>query len=186
MKELDIKYIAKLVTLASRGDSNAFAELYTLTYQKTYNYARHYLRDDFLAQDALQEIYITALRNIASLNDPSLFQAWLNQISFHTCFDMDEKRKRGASREMDPELMELMEDTSPNANLQQDYENREETHRLWAALETLPPQEKQVLVMRFYNNMKLEEIASAMDISRSSVKRYIAQGQEKLRKIMKD
>ncbi len=54
MKELDIKYIAKLVTLASRGDSNAFAELYTLTYQKTYNYARHYLRDDFLAQDALQ------------------------------------------------------------------------------------------------------------------------------------
>ena len=44
--------------------------------------------------------------------------------------------------------------------------------------------EKEVVVMRFYNNMKLEEIASALDISRSSVKRYIAAGQSKLKKLM--
>lgn len=40
--------------------------------------------------------------------------------------------------------------------------------------------------MRYYNDMKLEEIAAAMEISRSSVKRYIASGQEHLKESMKD
>ena len=42
-----------------------------------------------------------------------------------------------------------------------------------------------VLIMRYYNDMKLEEIAAAMEISRSSVKRYIASGQEHLKESMK-
>ena len=53
------------------------------------------------------------------------------------------------------------------------------------ALDKLPFQEKQVITMRFFNNMKLEEIAAACEISRSSVKRYLASGQETLRKLMK-
>ena len=52
MKDLNIPYIAGLVIRAQHSDSDAFAELYALTYNKVYNYTRHYLRDDFLAQDA--------------------------------------------------------------------------------------------------------------------------------------
>ena len=55
MKDLNIPYIAGLVIRAQHSDSDAFAELYALTYNKVYNYTRHYLRDDFLAQDAMQE-----------------------------------------------------------------------------------------------------------------------------------
>lgn len=77
MSELNIQYIAGLVLRARQNDSDAFAELYALTYNKVYNYARHYLRDDFLAQDAMQEIYILALKNLSKLNDPTLFIAWL-------------------------------------------------------------------------------------------------------------
>lgn len=54
MSELNIQYIAGLVLRARQNDSDAFAELYALTYNKVYNYARHYLRDDFLAQDAMR------------------------------------------------------------------------------------------------------------------------------------
>ena len=56
MKELNTGYIAGLVLRARQDDSDAFAELYAMTYNKVYNYARHYLRDDFLAQDAMQEV----------------------------------------------------------------------------------------------------------------------------------
>ena len=130
MKDLNIPYIAGLVIRAQHSDSDAFAELYALTYNKVYNYTRHYLRDDFLAQDAMQEVYILALKNIGKLNDPTVFIAWLNRICFHVCYDM-------------------------------------------------------TLIMRYYNDMKLEEIAAAMEISRSSVKRYIASGQEHLKESMK-
>ena len=92
MKELDIPFIAKLVVRARANDSDAFAELYALTYRKVYNYTRHYLRDDYLAQDAMQEVYILALKNIKKLNDPNLFVAWLNRISFNVCYDMTKKQ----------------------------------------------------------------------------------------------
>ena len=52
------------------GDSDAFAELYAATYQRLYHFAYHYLKDEYLAQDALQETYILVLKNIHSLKNP--------------------------------------------------------------------------------------------------------------------
>ena len=185
MKELNVPYIAGLVIRAKANDSDAFAELYAMTYSKVYNYTRHYLRDDFLAQDAMQEVYILDLKNLNKLNDPSLFNAWLNRISFNVCYDMTQKMKQHNSQASAPEEMEIVIDEHLDSYPEASYQKKDETNRVNQALNELPFNEKQVLVMRFYNNMKLEEIADAMDISRSSVKRYIASGQEKLNKILK-
>ena len=152
MKDMNIPYIAGLVIRAQHSDSDAFAELYALTYNKVYNYTRHYLRDDFLAQDAMQEVYILALKNIGKLNDPTVFIAWLNRICFHVCYDMTQKnRPQNDCQVLSQEILDIVQD----------------------------------LIMRYYNDMKLEEIAAAMEISRSSVKRYIASGQDHLKERMK-
>lgn len=71
---LDHMYIAALVTRIQNNDSNAFAELYALTYQKEYHFACNYLKDPVLAQDALQETYIRAYRNIARLQRGQTFR----------------------------------------------------------------------------------------------------------------
>ncbi len=184
MKELNIQYMADLVLLARQNDPDAFAELYALTYNKVYNYARHYLRDDFLAQDALQEVYILALKNLSKLNDPTLFIAWLNRISFHVCFDMSKRLNAAPSQPIDSELMESVRDEHSYADPEASAEEKDERRRLIEAMEQLPFQERQVIVMRFFNNMKLNEIASACEISRSTVKRYLAQGQKKLGSIL--
>ena len=94
MVVLDYNYLADLVINAQNGDSDAFAELYAATYQKQYNFAYSYLKDEFLAQDALQEIYITALRNLSKLRDPMLLIAWLNQINFRICFHLHQRQER--------------------------------------------------------------------------------------------
>ena len=112
MKDIDHVYIASLVVRAQNDDSNAFAELYALTYNKVYNYARHYLRDEYLAQDALQEIYISALKNLNKLNDPTLFLAWLNRISFHVCYDLSLKQKQNAAT-ADYDILESVRDDHP-------------------------------------------------------------------------
>lgn len=186
MKELDISYLAGLVLRAKQSDSDAFAELYALTYNRVYNYARHYLRDDFLAQDAMQEVYILALKNLNKLNDPTVFLAWLNRISFNVCYDFGRKNKTASEQQvMDDEVLEIVQDDHLDSNPEASYQKKDEYARLRASMEQLPFQEQQVLSMRFYNNMKLEEIAAAMDISRSSVKRYLASGQDTLRRLMK-
>lgn len=94
MEALDYKYIAKLVSRAQIGDSDAFAELYAATYQRQYIYAYHYLKDEYLAQDALQETYILALKNLVKLKDPTLVISWLNQINFRVCYNLHKKQQR--------------------------------------------------------------------------------------------
>ena len=79
MATLDYNYVADLVVNAQTGDSDAFAELYAATYQRQYHFAYTYLKDEYLAQDALQETYIIALKNLSKLKDPMLLIAWLNQ-----------------------------------------------------------------------------------------------------------
>ena len=60
--ELDYDYIAKLVRKTQEGDSDAFAELYTATYQSQYRFAYQYVKDPYLAQDILQEVYIFSIK----------------------------------------------------------------------------------------------------------------------------
>ncbi len=184
MKEMNHLYIAGLVIQTQKGSSDAFAEIYALTYNKTYNYARHYLKDDFSAQDALQEIYISALKNIHTLNDPTLFIAWLNRISFNVCFDM--LRKLQTLQDVSPpELLELVQCQNLSSNPEEFTQQKDEYRRLLTALERLPFHEKQVLTLRYFRNLKLEEIAKTLGISRSTVKRHIASGLEHLKKTLK-
>lgn len=184
MADLNHSYIGQLVINAQNGDSDAFAELYAVTYKHTYNYAAHYLRNGDLAQDALQETYILALKNIMGIKEPSLFVAWLNQICFRVCYDMSRKNSTG-SPEVDPELMELVRDDYLPHNPEESAETNDEKSRLEEAIQELPFNEKQVIVMRYYNDMKLEEIASALHCSRSSVKRYLISAKERLEQMLR-
>ena len=67
--QLDYVYLASLVHRVRSNDSSAFAELYSLTYQKEYRFACSFLKDRELAQDALQETYIRAYKNIDRLQE---------------------------------------------------------------------------------------------------------------------
>ena len=184
MKEANIQYLAGLVLRARENDSDAFAELYGLTYNKVYNYARHYLRDEYLAQDAVQDVYVSVLKNLNKLKDPSLFLAWLNRISFNVCYDISKTLNEG-NMFADPSILEVVQDEHPDTDPESRYQTLDEHERLARALDSLLFQEKEVLTMRYYNNLKLEEIAAAMDISRSTVKRYLASGHEHLKQLLK-
>lgn len=62
MAELDYDYIAKLVRKTQAGDSDAFAELYAATYKKQYYFTYQYVKDSYLAQDILQDVFILVLK----------------------------------------------------------------------------------------------------------------------------
>ena len=179
MKDPGHGYLADLVVKAQHNDTDAFSELYALTYDKVYNYSRHYLRDSYLAQDAVQEVYILALKKLNSLKDPMLFIAWLNQISFRVCYDIC-KRRNSDYGTIDDEILDTFRDDSIASNPEEQAQQNDERSRLKKAIENLPHLQRTIVIMRFFNNMKLEEIADAMDISLSSVKRYIESAKKTL------
>lgn len=155
-----------------------------MTYNKVYNYARHYLRDEFLAQDAVQEVYILALKNISHLNDATLFIAWLNQISFHVCYDICRKNSNSYGAITDPELLEIVHDEKEDADPAAYTEIEDEKNRLHKAIDSLPLHEKQCIILRYYNDMKIDEIVATLGFSKSSVKRYLISGRERLQELL--
>lgn len=179
MAEYDHAYIASLVKKAQGGSSDAFTELYGLTYNHIYNYSARYLKDEHLAYDAVQETYITAFKNLKGIKDPSLFVAWIKQICFHTCYDMCQKSDNSYGI-ISPEQLELAKDDIVEHNPEENCEKNDEIEKLRQAIDELPFHEKQVIVLRYYNDMKLEEIAKALSISRSTVKRYLQSAKDKL------
>ena len=185
MAALDYSYLASLVSRVQDGDSNAFAELYAATYQKEYRFAYKYLKEEYLAQDALQETYILALNHIGSLKDPKLFVSWLNQINFRVCFKMHQRRQK-----YNAEMTEYDNNSETYRNRVEDSPEQQivkvdQEQYIIRQVMSLPFSESQAILLRYYNNMKLDEIAKLLDCSRSSVKRYIKNGQDRLRKLIK-
>lgn len=183
-KRYDYDRLSLLVNQSKAGDSSAFAELYTLTYNHVYNYALNYLRDPYMAQDAVQEIFIVTLRNLKQLKDPQLFVAWLNQISFHVCYRLQQK-SANSSTVADLDQLSQLTVTDYDAIPESHVLKKDTLSVLKDAVESLPPLQKQTVYLRFFRNMKLEEIANTLEISRSTVKRSLASAKEKLRHYLK-
>ena len=196
MPALDYSYMAELVVNAQGGDSDAFAELYAATYQKQYQFAYSYLKDEYLAQDALQETYIIALKEITKLKDPMLLVAWLNQINFRVCFQLHKKQKR-----YDAEMRGYYDDTeegnkmalamsqaemspSSDGNPEDMVVRVDSREYIMNQILKLPFTEAQVIILRFYRSLKYNEIADLLEISQSSVKRYLRSGKEHLAGIL--
>lgn len=190
MATLDYNYVADLVVNAQAGDSDAFAELYAATYQRQYHFAYTYLKDEYLAQDALQETYIVALKNLSKLKDPMLLIAWLNQINFRVCFRLQKKRKRYDAElidydSTDEETDSIQTDLAPNIvqrNMNpEDLAVRVDSREyIMNQILKLPFTEAQVVILKYYQNLKVGEIARLLDISRSSVNRYLSSGKSHL------
>lgn len=181
--EYQHSYIAKLVEKVREGDAQSFAELYTMTCDKVFSYTNRYLRDEYLAEDAVQEIYILAYKNINKLNDPTLFIAWLNQISFRVCYDLDKKR-HGDSTDINSELLEEVVGTDASSNPEETAFANDEINRLNKAIDTLNPTEKQLIVLRYINDTKIDDIVTLTGLSKSTVKRHLISAIDQLRNVM--
>ena len=182
MAQLDYNYIADLVLRARAGDSDSFAELYASTYQKQYMFSCSYLKDEDLAQDALQETYITALKSLTALKDPKLFVSWLSQINFRICYNLAAKQVR-INEETSLYNNPSVEAGAASAN---SVENRviqiDQEQYILQQVIALPFSESQAIFLHYYRSIPIEQIASMMEISRSSVKRYLASGKKRLAK----
>ncbi|MBQ9122120.1 MAG: RNA polymerase sigma factor [Lachnospiraceae bacterium] len=181
MSNLDYKYLSKVVRSAQQGDSDSFAELYAATYQKQYAYACNYLKDNYLAQDALQEIYILVYKNLPTLNDPMVFISWLNQISFRVCFNMMQRQTRTFSDQVvsldeDATIQPVSEDTPESQVVVIDQQKY-----IFDQIMALPDNESLAIIYRYYNNMRIDDIASMLHTSKSTVKRLLNSGLDRLR-----
>jgi RNA polymerase sigma-70 factor (ECF subfamily) len=173
MANVSYAQLAALVKRVQTGDSDAFTILYTATVEQQLYFATTFLKDAALAKDAMQEVYLSIYKNIAKLTNPKLFAAYLKRTTYTTCVDFQRKYKRRLD-ELDNEALAYQRDTEISHNPEEFYEELESQSALQKALSALPEALRAAFLFRYYNEMKIREIATVMAISERTVKRYIS------------
>ncbi len=151
-----------LVQRASEGDHEAFRLLVHGSLARLDAASRLILRDSELARDAVQEAMVLAWRNLPGLRDPDRFDAWLHRLTVRSCIDMARRRRR---RVIEVELTPL--DDVPIADASAIVADRDLLDR---ALARLDPEQRAIIVLRFYLELTLPEAAEALDIPLGTAK----------------
>jgi len=161
-----------LVEAAQRGDHEAFEVLAKGAADRLYSISRLILRDVDLAQDAVQETLIRTWRGLPGLRDPERFDAWLHRLLVNTCTDLIRSRTRLAAN------IRFIETDLPSADDSAAVGDRDQLER---GFRRLRPEQRTVVVMRYYLGLSLPEMAETLSIPLGTAKSRLHYAMEALR-----
>jgi RNA polymerase sigma-70 factor (ECF subfamily) len=162
-----------LVNRARRGDELAFYELISNNRGRLYGTAMKYLRNEAQALEAVQEVTCRAYLKLHKLRNPDYFSTWLVRIMINYCLDELRRHKRTLPLE-DWD----MQDQSDSAD------SREVRMDLQVCLKKLKPKYRDVLVLRYYEDMSVKDISAAMKKPEGTIKTWISRGLDQMRIIL--
>jgi RNA polymerase sigma-70 factor (ECF subfamily) len=172
----DRLYERLLVLRCQAGDEAAFVELVERFEPQMRYYLRKMLWDAHIVDDILQDVWVDVFRAVSRLADVDAFRAWLYRIA-HDRAARELRKRRPAHR---PLLeVELIDDSADDLSF-----SAVDVERLHAALDELPPEHREVLVLRFLEDMPYEEIARVIGCPLGTARSRIHYARRALRRAL--
>jgi len=176
----------ELMRRCREGDMSAF-ELIVLRYKDAiFNFIYHFVADYHRAQDISQETFLRVLRNVERYKSRNSFKTWLYKIAVNLCKNELRDRNRRKTLSLDDLGMDIDgRGIIYNAPTPDEAYERDEVRRLVKdAVRSLPTDQRTAIIMREYQDLSYEEIASALDCSLGAVKSKIHRARQNLKKIL--
>jgi RNA polymerase sigma-70 factor (ECF subfamily) len=160
----------------AKQDPRQFGALYDRHFQQIYRFVYSRVREQTAAEDVTSEIFIKALKAMPRYQDTGRpFAAWLYQIAVNAIAD-----RYRTLRPSQP-LEDFHDLSIGGPALEEEAAHRDEIRRIWTLVESLPAQQRTALVLKFQEDMKIEDIAVAMGKTSGAVKLLIHRGVSRLR-----
>lgn len=177
---------ARLARLALKGDQRAFAELVALYQDKLFHMAYRMLNNRQEAEDVVQETFLRVHKNLERYDENLKFSTWIYRIATNLCIDRLRKRKPTYSLDAESSEHEGLDGYSmiPSDNRTPESEMLlSETQRIiHEAIDSLPPKYKTVMMLRYIQELSLQEISDVLDMPVTTIKTRVHRGREFLRK----
>lgn len=165
----------RLIERAKR-DPREFGALYDRHFQQIYRFVYSRVREQTAAEDVTSEVFIKALKAMPRYQETGRpFAAWLYQIAVNAIAD------RYRSLRPTHPLEDFHDLSVGGPALEDEAAQRDEVRRIWQIVEDLPMQQRTALVLKFQEDMKIEDIALAMGKTPGAVKLLIHRGVSRLR-----
>ena len=168
-----------LVIRAKKYDEKALTQLLTYYQKYLYEIAYLYCKDQQAALDAVSECVTKVYLNLPKLKEPKYFKTWMTRILINEVLDDMKKRKNIIS-------YDRLKDLGYEAEYAEDSITREEKMDLYRALDSLKPDYKKALILKYFQDFSVTEISEMMEMSESSIKVLLHRGRKKLRRILSE
>jgi RNA polymerase sigma-70 factor (ECF subfamily) len=178
---------AELIRLCLAGDKSAFDGLISRHYRGIHNMIYRMLGNTEDAADLTQETFLRAYTRLETFQLGRSFTAWIRRIAANLCIDHIRGRGEPAAS-LDERLEAGIEqaDESPGGSPEKRMEVMEDSRRVLAAVQKLPPKQRAVLIMRHIEGMTLDEIAAALRWPLGTVKVNLFRGRQAVREMVGD
>ena len=179
-----MKTIKELVLSAKNGNKKAFDKLYELTSNEVWFTCISLLKDEENAKDIMQETYITAFLKLDTLKDEEKFCGWLTAIATNKSKN---KLKGKVEYQIDDEVL-IAETETDELMLPEEYINKAEKRKVLLQIieDTLSFNQYQVVLMFYFNELSIAEIAQALEISEGTVKSRLNSSRAKMKTAIED
>jgi RNA polymerase sigma-70 factor (ECF subfamily) len=168
-----------LVLQAQAGDRPSFHKLVDLYQQRLMYFVRRLMRTPQVCEDVLQETWLHAFRSLGQLQSPRAFRVWLYRIAYHCA--MSQVRNLDAADQITESAADSGAIDSWDELLL--MENVEFVH---AALERLSLAHREVLTLRFLEDMDVKEIAEVVGCSEGTAKSRLHYAKRALRSMLEE
>ena len=179
-----MKTIKELVLSAKNGNKKAFDKLYKLTSNDVWFTCVSLLKDEENAKDIMQETYITAFLKLDTLKDEEKFCGWLTAIATNKSKN---KLKGKVEYQIDDEVL-ITEAETDELMLPEEYINKAEKRKVLLQIieDTLSFNQYQVVLMFYFDEMSISEIAQGLEISEGTVKSRLNSSRAKMKTAIED
>ena len=179
-----MKTIKELVLSAKNGNKKAFDKLYKLTSNDVWFTCVSLLKDEENAKDIMQETYITAFLKLDTLKDEEKFCGWLTAIATNKSKN---KLKGKVEYQIDDEIL-IAETETDELMLPEEYINKAEKRKVLLQIieDTLSFNQYQVVLMFYFNELSIAEIAQTLEISEGTVKSRLNSSRAKMKTAIED
>jgi RNA polymerase sigma-70 factor (ECF subfamily) len=161
------------------GNQHAFNMLAYNWQQPLFNFCLRYIGDTDSAKDIVQTVLVKIYQKLRTLDDHSKFSSWIYSITRNLCFD-EIKRKKHES--IDKQALEI-EDTN---NYENEINKNDVANVLKCALQKIPEDQREVIILKTYHDLKFIEIAEILGISINTVKSRMYHGLRALKPYVKN
>jgi len=171
----------ELVEACQGGDASAFDVLVARWEDRIRGAAFRFLGSEEEARDVAQEAFLKAYRALAGFKGEARFSSWLYQIATNLCRDRLRRRKTRATVSLEAleEAGPVMVETRPGAH--ERLLERDLALAVRRAIHTLPEEQREVVILKEYQELTFLEIAQALDVPISTVKTRLYRGLGQLR-----
>jgi RNA polymerase sigma factor (sigma-70 family) len=173
--------LARLVRRFKEGDKSAFEQIYQMMHNTVYFLALKYTKNEQDALDAAQNAFMAVFNSIGQLRDEEAFTSWVCRIVYYQCMKSFRKRERVLASN-DESLFINIEESSDYAIPGKEAEKRDTRKFLCDIIDNLPNEQSATIVMYYYQQKSVNEIASIMGCSAGTAKSRLNYGRKAIKK----